>query len=55
MTTLKDARQKGKLDEFIKEREGETGDAERVSRAVSSMARRSSEAPKASGKGNRDG
>ena len=55
MTTLRNARDKGKLEEFIKEREAETGDADRFSRAVASMARKSSEAPKALKKGNGDG
>ena len=36
MTTLREAREKGKLAEFIEEREGETGDAD--ARGLSSMA-----------------
>ena len=55
MVTLREARETGRLGEFIKEREGETGDADRLNRAVNSMARTSSEAPKASKKGSRDG
>lgn len=38
MTTLREARDKGKLDQFIKERETERGDAAALERTVSSMA-----------------
>jgi hypothetical protein len=38
MTSLKEARDRGKLDQFIKEREGEKGDAGALDRTVSSMA-----------------
>lgn len=38
MKTLREAREQGKLDEFIKEREGEQGDAAALDRTVSSMA-----------------
>jgi hypothetical protein len=38
MTTLREARDKGKLDQFIKEREGEKGDAAAVDRTISAMA-----------------
>ncbi|HEV2815803.1 MAG TPA: hypothetical protein VGW40_01070 [Allosphingosinicella sp.] len=38
MTSLREARDKGKLDQFIKEREGEQGDAVALDRTVSSMA-----------------
>ena len=55
MTNLREARDQGKLEEFIKEREAETGDADALNRAVASMARKSSEARKASKKGNRGG
>jgi hypothetical protein len=52
---LKAARETGRLDEFIREREGERGDAEALSRVVSSMAGKSSEAPKASSRRSGDG
>jgi hypothetical protein len=55
MNTLRKARDEGRLEEFIAEREGEAGDAEAFNRGVASMARRSSEARPASKKGNRDG
>lgn len=55
MTTLKQARDEGKLDEFIKEREAETGDADALDKTVSSMAGKSSEAPQASPRRNRGG
>lgn len=55
MTNLREARQQGRLADFIKEREGEAGDAEAFNRGVASMARKSSEARPASKKGNRDG
>ena len=55
MTTLREAREQGKLDQFIKEREGETGDAARVDQTIGSMAGKSSEAPKASSRRNDDG
>lgn len=54
MTTLREAREEGKLDEFAKAREGETGDADAFNRAVTSMARKSKATPVASKKGNRD-
>jgi hypothetical protein len=38
VTTLRDARDKGKLAQFIKEREAEQGDAAALKRTVSSMA-----------------
>lgn len=38
MTTLRKAREEGKLDRFIKEREAEKGDAAALDRTVSSMA-----------------
>jgi hypothetical protein len=55
MTTLREARERGALDQFIKERGGEKGDAAAVDRTISSMAGKSSEAPKASSRRNRDG
>ncbi len=41
MTTLRQAQLEGKLDQFIKEHEAEEGDADRVSRVVEAMAKRS--------------
>ena len=38
MTTLREARDKGKIKQFIKEREAEQGDAAALERTVSSMA-----------------
>jgi len=38
MTTLKQARDAGKLDQFIAEHKGEKGDAEAFNRALASMA-----------------
>ena len=55
MVTLKVARETGKLDQFIEEREGERGDAAAIDRAVSSMAGKSSEAPPASPRRGRAG
>jgi len=55
MTTLREAREQGKLDKFIKEREAETGDAAAVDRVIGSMAGKSSEAPKASPRRSGDG
>ncbi|MDB5696683.1 MAG: hypothetical protein JWN21_2226 [Sphingomonas bacterium] len=51
MTTLKEAREQGKLAEFIAEREAEQapdGDEAAFNRALVSMARTSKEAPAAS-------
>ena len=48
MTTLREAREKGKIDQFIKEHAAAPkGDAEAVNRAIRSMARTSKAAPKA--------
>lgn len=58
MTTLREAREQGKLDRFIEEREAEAapkGDAEAFNRGLRSMAQTSSEAPKASSRRNRAG
>ena len=55
MTTLREARDKGKLDQFIKEHEAETGDEDALNRAVRSMAGTSKATPKASKKGSRGG
>jgi len=55
MTSLKKAREQGKLDQFIKEHEADAeGDAEAFNRAVRSMAQKSKVAPKASSRSNRD-
>ena len=56
MTSLKQARDQGKLDQFIKEHERDPqGDADQVNRTLKAMAQKSKAAPKASGRGNRDG
>ena len=56
VTTLREAREKGKLDEFIKEHKGDPkGDPEAFNRAVRAMAQTSKEAPKASSRRNRGG
>ena len=55
MTTLKQARESGKLDQFIKEHEADPqGDADTFNRAVRAMAQKSKEAPKASSRSNPD-
>lgn len=48
MTNLKQAREQGKLDQFAKDREAETGDERAFNRALASMAGKSKEAPAAS-------
>lgn len=49
MTNLKEAREQGKLDQFIKEHEADPeGDKEAFNRAVRAMARKSKAVPKAS-------
>jgi len=55
MTTLKEAREKGNLNQFIKEREAEQGNPDTFNRAVRSMAQTSKEARPASKKGRRGG
>lgn len=51
MTTLKQARESGNLDQFAKDHEAAApGDADAFNRALASMARTSKEAPKASKK-----
>lgn len=55
MPNLRQAREQCKLDEFIAEREAETGDEAAFNRAVASMARTSKAAPAASKKHNRGG
>lgn len=46
--TLAEARKQGKLDQFIAERDAETGDREAMEKAIISMAGTSSATPKAS-------
>ena len=48
MTTLREAISQGKLDQFIAEHEGETGDADALESVIRSMAGTSKEAPAAS-------
>lgn len=48
-TTLREVRDKGKLDEFINGRETEQGAGTALQRTVSSMAEKSSEAPQEEG------
>lgn len=56
MTTLKEAREKGKLEQFIAEREAEKGgDAKALDRTVKAMAGTSKPTPKASSRRNRGG
>lgn len=58
MVTLRQAREDGKLDEFIAEREAENrdpGDEAAFNRAVEAMARTSRATPRASKKASRDG
>ena len=57
MVTLKKAREAGRLDEFIAEREAEgqpAGDKRTFDETVKAMAEKSSEAPAASPKGSAD-
>lgn len=55
MTTLKEARDKGKLEEFIQEHETDAkGDADQVNRTLKAMAQKSKAAPKASSRSNPD-
>ncbi len=58
MMNLKQARDAGKLDQFIEEREAEqapAGDEKALNRALTSMVRTSKEAPAASKKRRSDG
>lgn len=48
MITLREAIDQGKLDQFIAEHEGETGDQAELERVIRSMAGTSKEAPEAS-------
>ena len=54
MTTLREARETGNLDKFIKEHKGEQGDPAAFNRVVQAMAQTSPATPKASSGGNRD-
>lgn len=45
MTNLREARDKGKIEEFIAEREAEEGDADALDRAVTAMAGRPDRKP----------
>ena len=55
MISLREAQEQGKLSQFLKEHADERGDAEAVAQIVSSMAGKSSEAPKASSRRGRSG
>lgn len=56
MTTLKQARQTGKIDQFIKEHEADPeGDEDAVNRTLKAMAQKSPTARKASKPRNSDG
>lgn len=48
MTTLREALENGKLDQFIAEHKGDTGDQAELERAIRSMAGTSKEVPGAS-------
>ena len=56
MTTLKEAVEKNKLKDFIKERtkEEKRGDKEKFDKAIKSISQTSSKAPKALTQGNRE-
>jgi hypothetical protein len=51
MTSLKQALEDGRLEQFIAEREGTAGDALEMERIIRSMAGASKEAPEASSQG----
>lgn len=55
MTSLREAREQGTLDQFIKEREAQQGSAAAMEKTIAAMAGKSSEAPKASPRRNRGG
>lgn len=56
MTTLREAREKSKLDQFVEERKGDPeGDPEAFSRALSAMVQTSKPAPKTSSRRGRGG
>lgn len=56
MTTLKEAVEKNKLKDFMKERtkEEKRGDKEKFDKAIKSISQTSSKAPQASTQGNRE-
>ena len=54
MTSFKQARESGKINQFVKQHKGEQGDPAAFNRTVASMAQTSPEAPKASGRPVRD-
>ena len=54
MTTLRKAMENGNLDQFIAEREAETGDADAFDTTLRSMAGTSKEAPEASSRDQTD-
>lgn len=54
MTSLKQARENGKIAQFVKEHKGEEGDPEAFNRTVASMAQKSPEVPKASDRPDHD-
>ncbi len=55
MTTLKQAREQGKMEQFIREHKADPkGDPEAFNRAVQAMAGKSKAVPEASCRGNRD-
>lgn len=54
MTSLRKARDEGKLDQFIAEREGQSTDPDAFNRAVQAMVQKSPAVPKASSPRNPD-
>ena len=54
MTSLKQARENGKIDQFVKQHKGEQGDPATFNRTVVSMAQTSPAAPKASDRPDHD-
>jgi hypothetical protein len=54
MTTLREARQQGKLKQFVAEHKGEVGDADAFNTTFAAMAGTSKATPEASSPGNRD-
>ncbi len=54
MTTLREAREQGKLKQFIAEHKCETGDADAFNATFAAMAGKSKEAPEASPPGDCD-
>lgn len=54
MTNLKQARESGKLAQFVKDHKGEQGNPDEFNRTVASMAQTSPEVPKASDRPDHD-